>query len=328
MQWLPAAMQELLRKLADGEIPGQVDISQTEAKEMYQFYLQHTQEVASNIADLLQSLSAMNLMGRTKQAEEGFETIGEKFPKLAKAGRFLFVIGWIGSLSSIINALVKGDWNKMTDPEKAQFVTSCAQSVIQAFQAVPEIFTGLKSVSISVWNKLTVKVQAPENQEATGKLGQEAAGEEDFVYVAAENTNGLIGAGAGVARRTVYTRLFGEGVGVGVLKILGAAAAVAMAAYSLWQLINDIKTHGSVSTIVFDSIVFATTFLSAICLVANLFVVSTMLPVIGAILAVVGIIASFIAQFVDKPKNPVEEWMKVYGIEFAKGLPQPALALA
>ena len=26
MQWLPAAMQELLRKLADGEIPGQVDI--------------------------------------------------------------------------------------------------------------------------------------------------------------------------------------------------------------------------------------------------------------------------------------------------------------
>jgi hypothetical protein len=323
MQWLPAAMQEFLRQLANGNIPGQMDISQTEGQEMYQFYLQHTQEVTASMADLLQSITAMNLVDRTKKLEEGFETIADKYPKLAKAGRFMFVIGWLGGVASIITALVKGDWKKMSEIEKAQFVTGCVQAFLQAFQAVPEIFNGIKSISISVWNKLTVSVQAPENQAATRTVSEELSGEEDFVYVAAENSNGLIGGGAVAARGTLYARVFGEGIVTGIVKILGAAAAVAMAGYSLWQLINDVKTHGSVSTIVFDSIVFAATFLSAICLVADLFVATTFLPIVGGILAFVGLIASFIAQWVDKPKNPVEEWMKAYGVDFAKALPAP-----
>ena len=41
MHWLPGAMRELFRMLADGELPDMTDISKQEAQEIYQEYLKH-----------------------------------------------------------------------------------------------------------------------------------------------------------------------------------------------------------------------------------------------------------------------------------------------
>jgi hypothetical protein len=330
MPWLPTAMEVFLRELADGNIPGQTDISQAQAQEMYQTYLEHSKDITESMGELLQSISAMNLLERTQAFEDGFETIADKFPKLAKAARFFLVIGWIGGLAGIITALVKGDWNKMTDQQKATFVTSCAQTVINTFRTVPEIFSGVKGLTFDAWNKLTARLQAPENQEATTDLQQNLVGEGEGVpYVAAETIElPLAARAAGRAASDLYARLFREGVGVGVLKILGAIVAVAMTIWTLWQLIEDIQTSAGVTAIVFDAIQFAATFVTMVCLFVDLFVASTIIPVIGAVLAVVGIIVAFIASFVEKPKNPVEQWMVDHGVGFAHGLPAAPPALA
>lgn len=329
MQWLPTAMQELLRRLANGELPEETDISQAEAQEMYQVYLKHSADIASATADLLQSIVQSGLVKQAQQAEEQFaQTIGQRWPALAKAGRFMLALGWIGGVSSVIVSLTKGDWKKMSDIEKAEFVTNCVQLCVTGFEAVPVIYQGVKSVTLSVWNKLNSWWNEPPQQMEI-EMQQINIADENTPLIQSESENvqelmeesqatGTLGKG------TIFERLFADGVFSGVLKAVGAIAAAAMAGYSLWQLIEDVKNHGSVTTEVFDSLTFAANFLSAVCIIADLFVATSWLPIAGAVLAIAGVIIGILAGFFEKPDNPVDDWMVDYGIPFASSLPAPS----
>jgi hypothetical protein len=329
MQWLPTAMQELLRKLADGELPNETDISQTQALEMYQIYLKNSAEISGEIGDLLQGILQSGLLKQTEEAEEAFATtIAQRWPKLAKASRFMFALGWIGAVSSVIVSLVKGDWKKMTAIEKAEFVTNIVQLTVTGFEAVPLIWQGVKTISLAIWNKLNECWYGPAKQEEIELERRGVADENtplvqqegeviDELYSESEAGARTLGEG------TIFERIFADGVFTGVLKCVGALAAAAMAGYSLWRLIEDVKAGGSVSTIVFDSLVFTANLLSVVCLTADLFVATSFLPIAGAVLAIAGIIVSILASFFEKPINPVDQWMVRNGIPFAKGLPKP-----
>lgn len=331
MQWLPTTMQELLRKLANGELPDETDISAQEALEMYQEYLKHAAEISAATAELLQSIVASGLLSQMRSAEDAFQrTVAERWPKLAKASRFMLAIGWIGAVTSVIVSLCKGDWKKMTDIEKAEFVTNCVQLAVLGFEAVPIIFAGCKSVTLTTWNKLADWWNAPGAQQSlnaeanTLSEGNAAAREAEVMDGVIQKAEG----GATLGKGTIFERIFADGLVSGVVKIVGAVAAAAMAAYSLWQLIDDVQNHGSVSTLVFDSLTFATNLLSAVCLVVDLFVGTSFLPIAGALLAIAGILIGFLAGFFEKPASPLEQWMQDYGIPFADSLPDPAPALA
>jgi hypothetical protein len=131
----------------------------------------------------------------------------------------------------------------------------------------------------------------------------------------------LIGSG-GVTSGT-FARIFAEGIVSGVVKILGALAAAAMAAYSLWQLIADIQNNGSISTRVFDGLIFTANLLSAACLVIGLSSSSMFFPIAGAVLAIVGTVLSLIATFEEKPVNPLDNFMQDVGIPFVAALVLP-----
>jgi hypothetical protein len=122
------------------------------------------------------------------------------------------------------------------------------------------------------------------------------------------------------AKDTLFSRIFGEVNFTGVLKIFGAVAAVAMAGWSLWTLIDDVKKNGSVTTKVFDSLIFVANFLAAACIVVSLFVSSTVIPIFGAVLAIIGAILAFLAGYLEKPANPIDQWMVNVGIPFVDSL--------
>jgi len=128
---------------------------------------------------------------------------------------------------------------------------------------------------------------------------------------------------AGGVEASGFARIFAKAIVSGVVKILGALAAVAMAGYSLWQLIKDVTDGGSVSTEVFDSLTRAANAISAACLVVGLFAVSAIFPLAGAVAAIVGLFPSMIAAFYGKPASPVDDFMKNYGIPFVDALPAP-----
>ncbi|WNC12967.1 hypothetical protein [Brevibacillus brevis] len=327
MQWLPTAMQELLRRLADGELPDEVDISKEEAKEMYEEYIKHQNEIASSLADLLQSVIATTLFKEVEQMEEGFQQIAQKYPKLVKASKLFLVVAWIGGIASIITALVKGSWDKMSDVEKAEFITQCTQTVVQAFDAVPVLYNGTKSLTMATYNKLLDKFFSQEQQTSIGEIG-DVVSEADggFVNAACQQMEEVIAAAEGaeagaVGKGSMFAEFFNNKYLTQSVKALGAVIAAAMAGWSLWQLIDDIKKKGSVSTIVFDSLIFAANFLAAVCLVVDLFVTTSFLPIAGAVLAIAGMVLSVLANFFEEPDNPVDDFMNDVGIPFVDSLP-------
>lgn len=337
MQWLPDTLLEMLRKLANGELPDEVEISEQEAEELYQVVLKNKADICMALADFLQSISASDLVGQMRKAEQGFETdpkVGafiKKWPGLAKLGRCLLVLGWLGAVSCVVVALVKGDWSQMTEIEKAEFVTNIVQLGVIAFDAVPLLWQGVKWLTLGLWGVLQKMWNGLRSLFGLGIQQKVLAGGKNATELEAIELDNLARdaeqAGsdlATAARATGWARLFEEGVLVGSLKILGAAAALAMAGYSMWQLIEDVTHNGSVTTVTFDSVILAANLLSSICLVVDLFVATSVLPIAGALLALAGIILGILASIYEKPDNPVDDWMKDQGIPFAAGLPAVA----
>jgi hypothetical protein len=289
--------------------------------------LKHQSEIAMATADLLQSIKASGLVAQSQAAEAQFQnSIASRWPKLAKASRFMLAFGWIGAVSSVIVSLTNGDWKKMTDVQKAEFVTNIVQLTVTGFDAVPLIWQGTKYVTLGIWNKLNswwsspprqVEIQMREGQIAPDPnvpVPEQIIDNVDELIHDAEPQDEALG------QDSIWSRIFAEGKFAGALKCVGALAAAAMAAYAVWQLIDDIKDGGSVSTIVFDSLSLAANALSAICIVADLFVATSFLPIAGAVLALAGVIIGMIAGFFEKPDNPVNDWMEQNGIPFANSL--------
>jgi hypothetical protein len=352
MQWLPDALLALLRNLAEGghEREG---ISKKQAEEMYQFYLKHSSELTSTVGDLILSLKSGSLIQKAMEFEERAEGIWSSVAGgFAKIGKLFLAIGWVGGCASVIMTFARGikaEWKAMTDPQKAEFVTNIGQIVISAFDAVPVLWNGMTSLmqkgldfARSAWIKLMEQFEEPWYLEMLSEIGSSYAqyyDMADFIFSSSGQTEPLLSklliaegqeAEEAVVADTMYGRLFGKGIGTGVLKIFGAVVAVAMAGWSLWTLIDDIKKNGSVTTVIFDSLIFAANLLAAACLVVNLFVGGAALPIAGAILALLGVILSFLAGYLEKPANPLDQWMVKYGIPFVDGLEEekpPTLAL-
>jgi hypothetical protein len=314
MEWLPSTLQEILRKLAHGELPDQQEISAAEGQQMFDEYLKHKDAVDSAMGDLFVSTGNAGVLDQARKAEAGFSSFAERWPRLAKMGKLMVAIGWIGGVASVVMSITKGEWKKMNAKDKATFVTTCVQLGVSGFKVVPMIWQGVKSIVLSVWTKLC----SWWNQAFGRVISQQAnalGNAERVVEQVAANVSAEMGASA-----SGWARVFGEGLFRGVLKVVGAIAAAAMAAYSLWQLISDVNSDKPITTIVFDSLIFAVNFLSAVCIIVDLFVATSWIPIAGAILAIAGIIIGFLSGFFDKPESPLEVWMRDIGIPFAGGL--------
>ena len=322
MQWLPTAMAELLRRFADGDIPDGVDLTEQEAQDMLELYLKDPADICSALGDVIAKLSASDLLDQFAQLEDQFDNIAERWPGLAKAAKLMFVVGWIGSVSNVLVVLIKGDWSKMTDVQKAQFVTDGAKLVMDAFEVVPEIYNGAKSITLSVWNRAMSEANAPEVQIEMQSISEQALDGEDMIVAVANELSPLLEAGG--AEVGAFARIFAEGIVGGVVKIFGAVAALAMAGYSLWQLINDVEGGKGVTTLVFDSLIFTANLVAAGLLVAGLFVASSVFPPAAALAALAGAILSIIEVALDKPPNPVDDFMKDVGIPWVDAYQPPS----
>jgi hypothetical protein len=321
LEWLPKVLETMLRKFADGDIPEGADLTKQQAQEMLEAFLKNPSEIATGMAELLTAAIESDLFTQIEKAEENFASFAQRWPKLIKFAKSLFVVGWIGSVVSILMTLIQGRWKDMTDIQKAQFVTDIAATVLQAVKPLASLWQGVKNIPPADYEKFIESVNEPVQTTEIVGTTEEALGDADLIEVASTEMSVLVkveGAEAGA-----FGRIFAEGIVLGIVKILGALTAVAMAAYSLWQLIVDILHGASISTKVFDSLIFVCNYLSAICIVLALDSASTFFPIAGAVLAIVGAILAIIAIFVEKPENPVEVFMRDEGIPFVDSIKLP-----
>ncbi|QPF83534.1 hypothetical protein IC762_28090 [Bradyrhizobium genosp. L] len=324
MQWLPSALEAILRHFADhdGDRPDGVDITEQEAKDMLDLYLKSPADISSALGDLIAKVIASDLLDQIVQLEDQFGSIAERWPAFAKASKLLFALGWIGSVSNILVILIKGDWSKMTDVQKAQFVTDFAKTTLDGFDAVPEIYNGVKSITVKVWSRAMSEANAPELQIEMQSISEQALDGEDLVVAVANEVSPLLEAGA--AETSAFARIFAEGVVSGVVKIFGAVAALAMAGYSLWQAIKDIEGGKGVTIIVLDFLIVTANLVSAGLLIAGLMTATSIFPPAAALAALAGAILSIIEVSLEPPPpNPIDDFMKDVGIPWVDAYSSP-----
>jgi uncharacterized membrane-anchored protein len=339
-RWLPHTLEAVLRELAEGETQRE-GISKAEAEFVYQYYLKNASSATTGFANLLLSLSSTSLFDKAKEFEGACEAAFSSTRVAAFFGKLFLVVGWVTGLVSIIYAFahgIKADWEKMTDPQKAKFVTGIAQTIITAFDAGRLVWRGIKFIwdkgvefARAFWAKLEealndapvinkIEAEADAFLESVGEDGGliSSGASETAPLIAQMAEAGEAGEEAVVATSRLWP-LFAK-AGVTVLKVFGAITAVAMAAWSLWTLIDDLTKNPTVTTKVFDSLIFIANTLAAVCIVTSLFVESTVIPIAGAILAIIGAIIAILAMFLEKPANPIDVWMVDVGIPFVNGL--------
>ena len=325
MVWLPIALKQLLQQIADGgNLPDLTNISQAEAREMLQEFAKVSTDFSAAVADLFTSITAGSLVQQAGGIEGQFSRIAQKYPKLASTGKLMFVLSWIGALANVGIAVRNGSWEKLSPVQKVQFVTSCVQYVVQAFDAVPMIYRGASALKADGWKAITDAWSAPP---PTLPKTSEPSGEielQDFRVA-----NDMPAAVTQLGKGTFYAKVFGEGILSGAVKLVGSVCAVMMAGLAAWQLYDDISSGASISTDVFDALPFASQLGTSVCVVLDLvFAASSIFPVVGAIIAIVGVLIDIIAGFFEKPVNPVDQWMQDYGLPFASSLPAPTSTIS
>ncbi|MEU1820254.1 hypothetical protein ABZ543_34510 [Streptomyces roseifaciens] len=326
--WLPEVLRLILTKIADGDLT-ETGISKEQAREILAELNAHQREMAQQLAQLFQAGVGTTLLQQVRNVENSFSRFAENWPKMAKMGRLLFVAAWAGAVFGLTMSLINGDWTKMSERERIEAITQITQLSLQMFESVPEVWRGAKAMGIKTWRTVLCRGSEEDILELAPAAFQRLtpAGEQWSVRMA-RTLQGLFKAGSGIGKGTIFERIFAEGVISGSLKVLGVAASVVMTGLTLWQLISDIRKNGSVSTITFDSLIFAFTLLSTMCLIADLFFAAAALPIAGALLALAGVVISIIAAFKEKPANPLTQWMDNVGIPFVNALRKPSMVTA
>ncbi|WP_131736957.1 hypothetical protein [Actinomadura roseirufa] len=322
--WLPTTLLQLLQKIADGTIKVE-GIDAVEAKAMYDYFQQHMAEVSADVADVLVIFtSAKSMFDQAAHLEESWTNgkLFQKWPKLSQLGRLAFAVVWCGALYQIITTLTRGDWKTMTDKERAETVIEVVAIAQSAFKTIPQFykftqFVAEKIYDITKWfcsEESLAKIDA-----LAGKVSKAIDG---WISKIGEVLKPLL-KDSKILENSVFKAVFSVKAFKIAMKALGAAVASALAILALLDLIDAIN-KGTAIDIVWKSVDFAVAFLLAAVLILDLFVASTIIPVIGVVLAVVGVVLLILEWFFGpKPDDPLDDFMKDYGIPFVNSLPEP-----
>lgn len=359
MVWLPSTLHELLRKIANGELPGLVDLPPAVANSVLENWVKNGFNAATAAAELMLSVQAQDYLSQTKGLEAVINdldrtspTIAREYPWLKGLSKVLLPIGFIGGLVMASVGIYQGSFDRMTTAQRGVFITECVQTVLVGFETADLLWTAASEITVPQWMTLTAKMFS---KEILGDLGANLRslpvpvnetiplkgqfGEniplnfgtlppdviDTEITGAAELSKLVADLEAGVSVEGSFWSKFLPKVTLEkALKATGAVAAGLMLLWAGWQLYDDVRDNDvPVSVVVFDALNFSVNFLFLAANLVGFAVKSAWLPTIGGALAIGGVILALIAAFVIKPKNPLDDFMTKFGVPFVKSLDEP-----
>lgn len=314
MSWLPDVIQKFIDLyIVAPENPTKEELIRWQMAQDLQTAKEqagHMAVLAGALADAMLAVSDTNLFNRMFKAQQ---TFAERFPKLAKAGKFLTVAAWAGGL---YNAIVGfQDWENLEDRDKAEIILTTVGLFGNLILAVPDILSAalvpLQAIS-RARNYIALGESSTRIQRALEKI------------FGGNNRNAWYSRGAekmknffDAARRAITTEgsLWGKlfnGLSK-VLRWMGALVSAGFAVLATMKFIEDLL-DGSPATIIdkaFDGIMAACAILETVCLIVELIIASTVAAVLAAVFAVVGLIFALVLAFLPKPQpeSPVDKFM-------------------
>lgn len=321
MTWLPQVIQEFINQYLVA--PTNPTKEQLERQAMAQELKEAAEQIGSvsdlagAFADALVASVGATLVQRTENAEDAFSA---KFPKLAKAGRFLMVGAWMGGLYSAIIGFEH--WDDLSNTEKAALILAVVDLFGDLILAVPKI---LEAGSVGLEEILLIRNYFSGSRMIVGMEVAVVAVDEDWFSRGAKAMQGFFDAAkkAITTEGTFWGKMFKNLATA--MKWLGAAISAAFAVISTIQFINDIKDGAPVQDEAFDGIIAASNIAETVCIVIDLAVTDTVFAAAGAIFAVIGVVFTLVEAFVPQPKpeSPVDKFMSDTLDPFIAKLPTP-----
>lgn len=317
MQWLPLWLQEFLIQATTlpETIPDSAKLAIAQLNEMMGEMGGDATKVAQEMVTILVNAPGSTIWDACKGAEDAWAT---KFPKLSAVGRIFFFAAFSYGLSSIIQAF--GNWKNLSDEDRAKLVTATVGLGVDGLLIVPEMLISVKDMGTDILSKINAWRYSSKTQEGIDQIGK--AVDENYLENGLNETSKLFNAETKAieAEGSLWQKVFGDVVKP-VLKVAGVVVAAIIAAFSVYDLIQEIRSGQPITKIVLDAIIAATNIAIVVCLVVEIALASTIASVFGVVFALIGIIISLIEMCVIKPTDPLDDFMKNVVVPFVDALP-------
>ncbi|MBW4464907.1 MAG: hypothetical protein KME07_05640 [Pegethrix bostrychoides GSE-TBD4-15B] len=317
MQWLPLWLEQFLIQAVNlpETIPDAAKLAIAQLNEMMGQMGGNATKVAQEIVPILVNSPGSTIWDVCKGAEEAWAT---KFPKLSAIGRVFFFAAFGYGLSMIVQAF--GNWKNLSDEDRAKLVVATVGFGVDGLLIVPEMLISIKDMGTDILNKINVWRYSSKTQEGIDQIGK--AIDENYLENGLDETSKLFNAETKAieAEGSLWEKLFGD-VLKPVLKVAGVVVAAIVAAFSVYDLIQDVKSGQPITKIALDAVIAATNIAVVICTVVEIALASTVASVLGVVFALIGIIISIIEQCVIKPADPLDDFMKNVVVPFVDALP-------
>ena len=304
--WLEKAIDGIVTVVAKNKTPLPVDPATLKQIEKLAEELEDAVDHVGSAAGLAAALADLLVAASTESAQKDFwDVLRATETAWGKAGyafaRSIYLIAIVGGLIGSIVSFLR--WDKLSKVEKAEAVTATVEVAAKIAESIKQVLYGEWSFT------------------ATGQLEEQFSNPDmlvplltdDYIGDAAQDlAEHADPEGDGIATQgTSWAKMFGEGFDV-VMQVIGAVTAAVFAILSTVSFIEDLVDGAAVSTDVLDGIIAAANVGVAIAAVVSLFAAATAVPILGAVCAVIGVIATLIEMFIPKPKpeTPTEKFMK------------------
>lgn len=317
MQWLPDWLQQFLNQASidPSKIPDSGKLPIEQLKELLAQKGGDMATVTDELATVLANAPGSTIWQACSNADAAWAT---EYPKLSAIGKMFFFTAFSYGLSMIISAFA--NWKDMDDEKRGKLVTATVALGLEALQIVPEMLISLKDMSSAMFNKIKAWRNSPATQANINDVGKNV--DPNYLQEGMDETSKLFNAETKTieGEGTLWQKLF-TGTFKVVLKVVGLLVAATVAAFSIYDLVQDIRSGQPIAKTVLDAVMAAANVIVVVCLIVELAVSSVVANVLGAVFAIVGAIISIIEMFVIKPANPLEEFMKSTVVPFVNGLP-------
>jgi hypothetical protein len=260
-------------------------------------------ELAGAMADVIVNAGGKDFWDRLSKAQTALGKAGYTF---ASAIYFLSVVGGLYSAAASFQ-----NWANLSSEDKANSVVSLVSTVAKIVQNMPELINSGEKWGFKLIGKFRETMGTPEVSQ--NMLDVMEAVNPEAVEDGARNMGDLVNFDTGAIELgdSLWADAFNASVGK-VCEVIGVAACVAFAVISTVQFTEDVIDGKPTETEALDGIIMSANIGVAFCAAASLFSAATFVPVLGAVLAIVGLVASLIEMFSPPPQppSPVESFMQ------------------
>ncbi|HSO69217.1 MAG TPA: hypothetical protein VLQ67_06215 [Arachnia sp.] len=324
--WLGDSIQAFIDALMSGALRVEGTDPEAQARLIAQAEeMQKAAEEAGGVVALAEALTDLSVAAGGKNFWETLANAETTWGKVGyKFASSVYCLAFVAGISQAVISFMS--WDKLTGEQKASVVISTVQIAAKLVGKMPTIIGTVGDAGTWGMNKVQEFYRWCADSEVgmdTDALERSSlTADEDPLEYGTKSISNLINPETEVLEieGSTWAKTFDQTVGR-ACEVIGAVAAVAFAFLSEWQFLEDLSSGAPLRTEILDGIIMAANFGVAIFAVVGLFSAASFIPVVGAIFAIIGIVAALIAMFwpPDPKPNPIEVFMKDHLVPAASG---------